>query len=85
MLTASALVGKPTNILVISSITGRNPQSTIGVYGATKAALDNIVKGLVVELRGDNIRINSLAPGLIATEFSGPLWNNDLVDKAAIG
>jgi NAD(P)-dependent dehydrogenase (short-subunit alcohol dehydrogenase family) len=31
----------------------------------TKAALDNMVKGLSQELRPDGIRINSLAPGLI--------------------
>ena len=78
--------GKPTNVLVISSVTGRTPQHTLGVYAATKAALDNIVKGLSAELLYDKIRVNSLAPGLIATEFSDPLWNNNAeVDKVAIG
>ena len=73
-------------MLVISSVTGRTPQHTLGVYAATKAALDNIVKGLSAELLYDKIRVNSLAPGLIATEFSDPLWNNNAeVDKVAIG
>ena len=37
------------------------------------------------ELRSDGIRVNGIAPGLIKTEFSGPLWNNDSVPKESIG
>ena len=72
------------NILVVSSVTGKNPNFTIGVYAMTKAALDNMVKGLSEELMGDNIRVNGIAPGLIRTEFSGPLWKMD-VPKQSIG
>ena len=39
----------------------------------TKAALDNMVKFLAKELRADDIRINSIAPGVIKTVFAGPL------------
>ena len=75
--------GKP-NILVVSSMTGRNPHPTIGVYGMTKAALDNMVKGLCQEFMSTGIRINAISPGLIRTEFSGPLWKSD-VPKESIG
>ena len=51
----------------------------------TKAALDNMVVFLANELMADGIRINGLAPGLIKTEFSGPLWNNPNVSKESIG
>ena len=86
MLKASRAAGnKDTNILLISSVTGTNPSWAIGVYGATKAALDNLTKGLSHELRPEGIRVNSLAPGLIATEFSGPLWDNPNVPKQSIG
>ena len=37
------------------------------------------------ELRSDGIRVNAIAPGLIKTEFSGPLWNNESVPKESIG
>ena len=37
---------KAANILVVSSVTGTMPNYMIGVYGMTKAALDNMVKGL---------------------------------------
>ena len=35
--------GKEANVLVISSVSGKNPHHTLGVYGMTKAALDNMV------------------------------------------
>jgi dehydrogenase/reductase SDR family protein 4 len=35
--------GKGANALVISSVSGKNPHYTLGVYAMTKAALDNMV------------------------------------------
>ena len=87
MLLESKKAGGAANILVISSVSGMNPPPFIGVYGATKAALDNLVKGLAQELMYEGIRVNSLAPGLIRTEFSGPLWKTESkeVPKEAMG
>ena len=65
MLIKSSNSNGAANILVISSVTGTHPSFTLGVYAMTKAALDNMVRGLSQELRADGIRINSLAPGLI--------------------
>lgn len=36
--------------------------STIGIYGASKAALDRITNGLAAELYGTGIRVNSVEP-----------------------
>jgi len=55
-------------------VTGKNPSWTIGVYGSTKAALDNMVTWMASELMADGVRVTGISPGLIATEFSGPLW-----------
>ena len=77
--------GEGANICIISSVTATNPSWTIGVYGSTKAALENMIKWMKDELRSDGIRVNGVAPGLIKTEFSGPLWNNDTVPKESIG
>ena len=78
--------GKGANILVISSVAGKNPQYMLGVYGMTKAALDNMVVWMAKELMDDSIRINGLAPGLIMTEFSGNLWKgNTTVDEKSKG
>ena len=57
----------------------------MGVYGSTKAALENMVKWMKDEFRPDGIRVNGIAPGLIKTDFSTPLWNNPNVPKESIG
>jgi short-subunit dehydrogenase len=58
-------------------VTGKAPHSSIGIYGSTKAALDNMVIWMAEELMADKIRVTGLAPGLIATEFSTPLWKGN--------
>lgn len=43
--------------------------TTIGVYGASKAALDRITNGLAVELWGTGVRINTIGPkAMVASE-----------------
>ena len=56
MLTESVNQGGAANILVVSSNTGTHPSPLIGVYGMTKAALDNMVKGLSQEINGSYTR-----------------------------
>ena len=73
------------NIMVISSVVGKNPSPPIGVYSMTKAALDNMIKFLSVELRSDGIRINGIAPGLVKTKFAQNIWENPQVDQESIG
>ena len=74
--------GKGANVMVISSIASKMPPNMLGIYGMTKAALDNMVWGLSKELMEEDIRVNGLAPGLIMTEFSGNLWKgNNTVNK----
>ena len=79
--------GEGANILIISSTSGQYPPQVMGVYGMTKAAVDNMVKWMSKEFRPDGIRCNSLAPGVIATELSGPLWKGDGIGlpKESIG
>jgi len=76
--------GPGSNILLVSSVAGTNPNFTLGVYGMTKAALDNMVKWLSKELMDDGIRVNGIAPGLIMTDFSGLLWkeNKEVPEKS---
>lgn len=57
--------GKESTILVVSSIAATSPSPMLGVYGMTKAALNNMVMWMSKELMDDDIRINSISPGLI--------------------
>ncbi|XP_052175039.1 tropinone reductase 1-like isoform X2 [Diospyros lotus] len=63
------------NVVFISSIGGfiAFPQSSI--YAASKGAMNQLTKNLACEWAKDNIRVNSVAPGVIMTSF---------VDKALV-
>ena len=77
--------GAGASILITSSITGQEPEHHIGLYGMTKSALENMVKWMKDELRDDGIRVNAIAPGMIATEFSSPVRGMINIPESAIG
>ena len=56
------------NIVNISSVVASNPAATASVYSATKAAVDAVTKALAKELGPRKIRVNSVNPGMVATE-----------------
>ena len=43
-----------------------------GIYGACKAALNNIVQTMAVELGQHRIRVNAIAPALVETPLTAP-------------
>ena len=56
-------------IINISSIWGLVGASCEVAYSITKAGIDGLTKGLAKELGPSDIRVNSIAPGLIDTEM----------------
>ena len=60
-------------IINISSIVGRRAMPGIGVYCASKAALNAFSESIRVELKQDNIRVVSFYPGVTATHFGDNL------------
>jgi NAD(P)-dependent dehydrogenase (short-subunit alcohol dehydrogenase family) len=66
-------------IVVISSIAGLRGQTTIGAYGISKAADMQLVRNLAVELGPDNVRVNSIAPGVVRTDFAKALWEDPAI------
>ena len=70
-------------ILIVSSIGAQQGSDTLGVYGISKAADFALTRNLAVEWGPRNIRVNCIAPGLIKTDFSRAIWENDAVHKAA--
>ena len=59
--------GAPGSIVAISSVEGAQSAPNHASYGAAKAGLINLVRSMAVELAPQNIRVNSVAPGSIAT------------------
>jgi short-subunit dehydrogenase len=57
-------------IINLSSIVGKFPFPTSGVYSATKHAVEAISDALRVEVRPFGIRVVTIRPGVIATEFN---------------
>jgi len=56
------------SIINLSSVVSLTPVPTGSLYSATKGAVDVITRSLALELGPRNIRVNSLAPGLVETE-----------------
>lgn len=61
-------------IINFASQAGRRGEPNIAIYCSTKAAIISITQSLALELAGDGIRVNAIAPGVIDT----PMW--DVVD-----
>jgi NAD(P)-dependent dehydrogenase (short-subunit alcohol dehydrogenase family) len=55
------------SIVNITSVHEHIPRPNFAVYAAAKAALGMLSRALALELAERNIRVNSVAPGLIAT------------------
>ncbi|MFC1531873.1 SDR family NAD(P)-dependent oxidoreductase [Thermodesulfobacteriota bacterium] len=72
-------------IIVISSIGGLSGSDILGTYSITKAADIALIRNIAVEYGPKNIRANAIAPGLIRTDFSRALWENEeiLEDRVA--
>lgn len=62
---ASQLAG---SIVLMSSVTGHQAHPDLAAYGMTKAALNQLVKNLVIDLSPFQIRINAVSPGATITE-----------------
>ncbi len=57
----------PGSLVSISSINGLTSSPYNIGYGASKAAIASVVKTMGLELARDNIRVNAVAPGPVAT------------------
>lgn len=75
-------------IINISSVLGVRGFKGVSVYGATKAALDSFSRGLARELGSKNIRVNSIAPGFLATDMTHEMAEgrkNQIVRRTPLG
>lgn len=74
---------KDGSIIIISSIGGLRGSAVLGAYSISKAADMQLTRNLALEFGSDNIRVNTIAPGLVQTDFARALWENPAILKAA--
>lgn len=56
------------SVINISSVISESPSPGTAVYSSTKGAVDTLTRQLAAELAAKNIRVNTVSPGLTATE-----------------
>ncbi len=82
--------GRAATVVNVGSQTGTVAIEERSVYGASKAALDNLTKTLALEWGSHGIRVNAIAPTWIRTELtestlSRPEWAAELLGRIPLG
>ena len=72
---------KPARIVTLSSVSGVIGNRGQVNYSASKAGIIGASKALAVELASRGITVNCVAPGLIKTDMSEEILNNDFLDE----
>ncbi|MFQ6342065.1 SDR family NAD(P)-dependent oxidoreductase [Campylobacter sp. VTCC 70190] len=75
---------KSAYIFNLGSVAGRNPYFGGNVYCGTKAFVSQFSKALRNDLRGSNIKVSNIAPGLCKTEFSEVRFKGDIQKAEAV-
>ncbi len=63
-------------VILVSSIAGLKGQGKLGVYALSKAATMQLARSLAVEWGRSNVRVNTIAPGLVRTDMARALWDD---------
>ncbi len=58
------------SVIFLSSLAARAVVGSIPAYAASKGAIDTMVKHFAASLGGRGIRVNAVAPGIVATDMS---------------
>lgn len=78
------------SIILMSSMRAVNVEPGQSIYAATKAGIGQMTRGLAVEVGPHGVRVNALAPGIVATPLtrpitSNPAWNEAYAKHTALG
>lgn len=71
------------SIVAVTSTLARTCPPLTGPYAASKAAAEALVRVLAMEERRHGVRVNSVAPGLVATDMGDRLVSSGRVNERA--
>jgi len=71
------------NIVNIASVLGFGVMKFLSPYTISKAGIIQATKAMALELAGNRIRVNALAPGYIDTEMNHAFWSTPSGEKLA--
>ncbi len=88
-LAAPMLEGEGGSIVATSSVSARLADRSMGLYCASKAALDMLIRVAAIEW-APTVRVNGVAPGVTETPMlgrapSGGPWLEGVADRTALG
>lgn len=72
------------HIINISSVAGKHVYYGGNVYCATKHAVDAITQGMRIDLLKHGIKVSSVSPGMVNTEFSTVRYKGDKAKAKAV-
>jgi len=78
------VAAKRGHIINLGSVAGTYPYANGNVYGATKAFLRQFTLNLKSDLLGTPVRVTSIEPGLVETEFSQVRFRGDETKAKAV-
>jgi NAD(P)-dependent dehydrogenase (short-subunit alcohol dehydrogenase family) len=64
------VLAKGSSIVFVSSLAAHAAVGALSAYAATKGAIDTLVKHFAFALGPRGIRVNAVAPGIVATDMS---------------
>jgi len=64
------------SIISITSVNGIRPGLGLSAYGASKGALETLMKGVAMELAPHNIKVNTIAVGAVETDMNAAVREN---------
>ncbi|GAB3721054.1 SDR family NAD(P)-dependent oxidoreductase [Nocardiopsis nanhaiensis] len=78
------------SMVFLSSIRARVVEPGQGVYGATKAGLESLVRSAASEFSAQGVRVNAVAPGVVTTPLTqqvrdDPDWYRRYAEQSAMG
>jgi 3-oxoacyl-[acyl-carrier protein] reductase len=71
------ILSNGSSIVLVSSLAAHASVGTLSAYAATKGAIDTLVKHFASALGERGIRVNAVAPGVVATEMSSFTKTNE--------